>query len=146
MHSYHPHYQQYPHYPPQGYQQDIERKVRDAMHGQQQPQFQQQYQQPPQSGPGITCRFVGGIEEARAATIDPLTTSVFVDVANSKVYIKKIDNNGVSAMQSFGLETDKPVEKPADYAEKIAALEKRVADLEKPGAEKHKEPKEGGSK
>ena len=101
------------------------------------PQYQQMYQQPPQSQmqmnipqsqPGMICRAVTGIEEARAAFIDPLSTNVFTDLANGKIYIKKIDNSGLSSLTTFTIENT--VDKPVNYDEKITALDLRVTELE----------------
>jgi len=139
---YQPQYPQHPHYPSHG---DIERRVREAMHGQQpQMQPQQPQHQPPPPQNGLACRFVGGIEEARAAQVDPMVASVFVDATNKEIHVKKIGNDGISTLETYALKTERPAEKPADYAGKIAALEKRVAELENP--KPAKEPKEGGGK
>ena len=92
--------------------------------------FQQNFQQQnfPQVQPGLISRSVTGIEEARATYVDPLSTGVFTDLGNGKIYVKRIDNNGNASLQTFTLET--AIDKPPNYGEQIATLEKRVAELE----------------
>lgn len=44
----------------------------------------------------INCRFVTGIEEAKAAMIDPLSYNLFLDSGSGRIYLKKLSNNGQS--------------------------------------------------
>ena len=118
-------------YPYQPYQPDPALDYyRQKAAGLQQPNYQQNFQQSnfPQVQPGLISRSVTGIEEARATYVDPLSTGVFTDLGNGKIYVKRIDNNGNASLQTFTLET--AVDRPPNYAEQIATLEKRVADLE----------------
>lgn len=54
--------------------------------------------------PQFITRPVTNIEEAKAAMIDPLSTNLFTDFANSKIYVKKINNNGLAEFYSFTLD------------------------------------------
>lgn len=75
---------------------------------QQQSPFNQQqtsaYVQPIPTQPQYITRPVTNIEEAKAAMIDPLSTNIFTDFANSKIYVKKINNNGLAEFYSFSLD------------------------------------------
>lgn len=79
-----------------------------------QPQVQQPYGQqllpfPPQQPqiPQVNTRFVTNIEEARAAMIDGISTNLFLDSGNGKIYLKKMNNNGLSDFLIYSLEQTK---------------------------------------
>ena len=96
------------------------------------------YAQQPAPGGQIICRPVTGIEEARAAIIDGINIHLFADIANNKIYLKQISNDGTANLQTFGI---MPPEAPApdnqallaavkQSAAQTAALEQRLAQLE----------------
>ena len=58
------------------------RNAQNAMYPQQFPPMPQQ--------PQIKTYFVTGIEEARAAMIDPLATNIFLDTSSGKIYMKNL--------------------------------------------------------
>lgn len=85
--------------------------------------------QPPMNPPQIVSFSVSSIDEARSARIDnPMNTYVFLDGVNGKVYTKRIGDNGAAVLQQYTL--DNPPT-PMTDAERIAALETRLAEYEK---------------
>lgn len=90
-------------------------------------QMEQAYQ--PMRVPPIRGRIVTGIEEARAAqiTLDG-TPYYFPSPAEGKVYEKSIDLNGMPIFKVYALST---TPKQVPVADTIAALESKVAELEK---------------
>lgn len=90
-------------------------------------QMEQAYQ--PMRVPPIRGRIVTGIEEARAAQISlDGTPSFFPSPAEGKVYEKSIDLNGMPIFKVYALST---TPKQVPVADTIAALENKVAELEK---------------
>ena len=72
---------------------------------------------------------VSSIDEARSARVDnPMSTYIFLDAMNGKIYTKKIGDNGSAVLQAYTL--DNPPT-PMTDAERIAALEQRLAEYEK---------------
>lgn len=96
-------------------------------------QFQQQmfnpgqmYQQiQPQTTQFIT-RQVSNIEEAKACLIDPLSTFLFIDSSCGKIYMKRMNNNGLSDFYVFSVEENKQ-EMNQDPLE---AINKRLENIE----------------
>lgn len=66
--------------------------------------------------PQIKTYFVTGIEEARAAMIDPLATNIFLDTSSGKIYMKNLGNDGKPQFISYTIE-EKSV--PKDPIEQI---------------------------
>ena len=50
----------------------------------------------PQMMPQINARFVTSVEEARASMIDGFSTNIFLDTSTGKIYLKKLNNNGLA--------------------------------------------------
>ncbi len=59
-----------------------------------QQQIQQSQQYLPQ--PQFITRFVGSIDEAKAAMVDALSTYIFIDQSTGRIYLKRLSNNGLS--------------------------------------------------
>jgi len=68
---------------------------------------------PPQQPqiPQVNTRFVTNIEEARAAMIDGVSTNLFLDSGNGKIYLKKMNNNGLSDFLVYTIEQSKEEKK-----------------------------------
>mgnify|MGYP007101999420 FL=1 len=66
-----------------------------------QPQF------PPQQQPHIVTRFVTNMEEAKAAMIDGVSTNLFLDSGTGKIYLKKLNNNGLSDFLVYSIDEQK---------------------------------------
>ena len=96
-------------------------------------QFQQQmfnpgqmYQQiQPQTTQFIT-RQVSNIEEAKACLIDPLSTFLFIDSSCGKIYMKRMNNNGLSDFYVFSVEENKQEMKQ----DPLEAINKRLENIE----------------
>ena len=96
-------------------------------------QFQQQmfnpgqmYQQiQPQTIQFIT-RQVSNIEEAKACLIDPLSTFLFIDSSCGKIYMKRMNNNGLSDFYVFSVEENRQEMKQ----DPLEAINKRLENIE----------------
>ena len=64
------------------------------------PNYQQQWFPYPQQ-PQINSRFVTNIEEAKATIIAPLSVNIFIDIASGKIYMKKMNNNGLAEFYEY---------------------------------------------
>lgn len=81
-----------------------------------------------QMQPQTITRAVTGVEEARNSIIDPMSTNLFTDFANGKIYVKKINNNGLAEFYSFALEQE-TVEPKADPNAEIKERLDRIENL-----------------
>lgn len=86
-------------------------------------QFPPQQQQVPQ----VSCRVVTSIDEARAAMIDPLSMSLFLDSGTGRIYLKRILNNGQAEFITYSVE-QATNEKKADPIDEIKG---RLSNIEK---------------
>ena len=105
----------YPNYPNYDYSQ----KMRDVVSGAFNPQYQQPQVQPMQP----VCFNVSSVDEVRSFRIDPMSTYVFVDNFNNKIYTKKMGINGSSEIQVYTLDTPPT---PISNEERMAIMEKRL--------------------
>lgn len=80
---------------------------------------------PPQQTPQIKTYFVTGIEEARAAMIDPLATNVFFDTSCGKIYLKNMGNDGRPQFVTYTVEEQQVPKDP------IAEINSRLTNIEK---------------
>ena len=85
------------------------------------------YQQnfPPQQTPQIRTYFVTGVEEARAAMIDPVATNVFFDTSCGKIYLKNMGNDGRPQFVTYTVEEQQVPKDP------IAEINSRLTNIEK---------------
>lgn len=85
---------------------------------QQTPMFNpgQMYQQ---NNSQFITRQVSNIEEAKACMVDPLSTYIFIDVSVGKIYMKRMNNNGLSDFYTFVVEENKQEIKKEDPFEII---------------------------
>ena len=88
----------------------------------------------PQKMPQVNVRFVTSVDEAKAAMIDGFSTNLFLDSGNGKIYLKKMNNNGLSDFIVYAIEGDKQVEKDPieDIKERLSAIESRIGGNNEP--------------
>ena len=67
--------------------------------------YQQTFNFPPQQ-PQIKSSFVSSVEEAKASQIDFVSTNLFCDTANGKIYLKKIGDNGKPLFLTYVIEEE----------------------------------------
>ena len=125
----------YSYYPPADY---YAQKARELTAGMYPPnQFQLQNQSQNQFQPQAITLFVTSVEEARSYRIDnPMNTYIFIDSYNGKIYTKKIGNDGAAVLEAYAKENPPT---PITSDEKIAMLEKRLAEIESRGVRRGKE-------
>ena len=75
--------------------------------------------------PQFITKQVSSIEEAKACLVDPLATYLFVDMNSGKIYMKRMNNNGLSDFYSFSVE--QPQESKIDPMETI---NQRLSNIE----------------
>ena len=71
--------------------------------------YQQTFNFPPNPQlqvPQIKATWVSNIEEAKASQIDFVSTNLFCDTANGKIYLKKIGDNGKPMFLTYIIEED----------------------------------------
>ena len=100
--------------------------LRQAQQLSQQYPFQQpvqhiSQQQAPQL-PQFVTRFVGNIEEAKAAMTDAFSTYIFVDQNTGRIYLKRISNNGLSEFYTYEIADTNKEMKPDPLNEINARL------------------------
>ena len=84
---------------------------------------QQQFNFPPQQ-PQIKSSFVSSIEEARASQIDFLSTNLFCDTANGKIYLKKIGDNGKPLFLTYVIEEEVNTDPLSEINSRLMNIEK----------------------
>lgn len=75
----------------------------------------------------FTVKQVTNIEEAKASIIDPTSTHLFIDTNAGKIYMKRMNNNGLSDFFTFKVEEpvqEKKVEDP------LSEINKRLTNIE----------------
>ena len=89
--------------------------------------FRQPYQQtlnfPPQQ-PQIKSSFVSSIEEAKASQIDFVSTNLFCDTANGKIYLKKIGDNGKPLFLTYVIEEEINTDPLSEINARLMNIEK----------------------
>lgn len=105
----------------------------------QQAQFAPQYPQqqlmqniPQQQNNQVICRYVTNIEEAKAAMVDALGTYLFIDTASGKIYLKRMNNNGLSDFYTYAIEETKTEDKNDAFTEintRLSNIENTLGDL-----------------
>ena len=101
-----------------------------------QPQYQHQpqpYQQPYQHQPQFVTRFVGSIDEAKAAMIDALSTYLFINQNTGHIYMKRLSNNGLSEFYTYEIsdggnrqESQDPV---SEIRERLSSIEHILGEM-----------------
>ena len=86
----------------------------------------QPYQFPPQPIPQVNCRFVTNREEARAALIDGFSYNIFLDTSSGKIYLKKLNNNGVADFITYCVEETKPADPFSEVNNRLTKIENLI--------------------
>lgn len=85
----------------------------------------------PRSSQFIT-KMVTSIEEARASIIDGLYTHLFIDINSGKIYLKRINNNGLSDFFIYSIEeqkTNNPNEPFNLILNRLDVIENKLGEL-----------------
>ena len=76
--------------------------------------------------PQINSRFVTNIEEAKASMIDGFSTNIFLDTSTGKIYVKKLNNNGLSDFLVYAIEEQKNTDPIAEINSRLSKIEKYI--------------------
>ena len=76
--------------------------------------------------PQINSRFVTNIEEAKASMIDGFSTNIFLDTSTGKIYVKKLNNNGLSDFLVYAIEEQKNTDPIAEINSRLSNIEKYI--------------------
>ena len=98
--------------------------LRNAQASMQMPMYQNSFPPTPQQ-PQIKTYFVTGIEEARAAMIDPLATNIFLDTSSGRIYMKNMGNDGKPQFLCYSIEEQTVPKDP------IEEINYRLTNIEK---------------
>lgn len=90
----------------------------------QRPQYQQMNLPFPPQQPQLVTRYVSNIEEAKASMISPLSVCLYVDTASGKIYMKKMNNNGISEFYEYIVADNQ-------CADPLAEINTRLSNIEK---------------
>lgn len=82
---------------------------------------------PQRQMPQVNVRFVTSVDEAKAALIDGFSTNLFLDSGNGKIYLKKMNGNGMADFIVYEMEETKSVE-PKDP---IKEINDRLSNIER---------------
>lgn len=85
--------------------------------------YQQQFNFPPQQ-PQIKSSFVSSVEEAKASQIDFVSTNLFCDTANGKIYLKKIGDNGKPLFLTYVIEEEVNTDPLSEINTRLMNIEK----------------------
>lgn len=91
--------------------------------------FQQFTYQPP-APPQIRANWVSSVEEAKASQIDFVSTNLFLDTANGKIYLKRIGDNGKPQFITYSIEDDvKPTDPLSEINIRLSNIENFLGGL-----------------
>lgn len=76
--------------------------------------------------PQINSRFVTNVEEAKASMIDGFSTNIFLDTSTGKIYVKKLNNNGLSDFLVYAIEEQKNTDPIAEINSRLSKIEKYI--------------------
>lgn len=85
--------------------------------------YQQQFNFPPQQ-PQIRANWVSSVEEAKASQIDFVSTNLFCDTANGKIYLKKIGDNGKPLFLTYVIEEEVNTDPLSEINSRLMNIEK----------------------
>ena len=85
--------------------------------------YQQTFNFPPQQ-PQIRANWVSSVEEARASQIDFVSTNLFCDTANGKIYLKKIGDNGKPLFLTYVIEEEVNTDPLSEINSRLMNIEK----------------------
>lgn len=109
----------------------------DAQYPMQFAQGQPQQMLSTQNQPIINASFVTNLQEAQAQPVGINATNVAIDNTNNKIYLKRMDNNGISATKTYipfedvSSSVEESLPSGGVYASKedITSLKTEVSDL-----------------
>jgi len=87
--------------------------------------YQQQFNFPPQQ-PQIRANWVSSIDEAKASQIDFVSTNLFLDTANGKIYLKRIGDNGKPMFLSYIIEEEVQKDPLAEINYRLTKIEQAI--------------------
>ncbi len=88
--------------------------------------YQQTFNFPPNPQPPvpqIKANWVSSVEEARASQIDFVSTNLFCDTANGKIYLKKIGDNGKPMFLTYSIEEEKSADPLSEINSRLMNIE-----------------------
>lgn len=94
--------------------------------------YAQQFPYQRQQAPQVSCRFVTSIDEAKAAMIDPLSTSLFLDSSTGRIYLKRILNSGQAEFISYSIEqqtNENKADPIEEIRERLLSIEKHLGEM-----------------
>lgn len=75
----------------------------------------------------FTVKQVTNVEEAKASIVDPTSTHLFIDTNAGKIYMKRMNNNGLSDFFTFKVEEPVQEKKAVDP---LAEINERLTNIE----------------
>ena len=84
--------------------------------------YQQTFNFPPQQ-PQIRANWVSSVEEAKASQIDFVSTNLFCDTANGKIYLKKIGDNGKPLFLTYVIEEEVSADPLSEINARLSNIE-----------------------
>ena len=91
----------------------------------------QQFPQPNnfQNQPQFITKQVTNIEEAKAYIVDPFNSYLFVDINSGKIYMKKMNNNGMSDFYVFSIEENVKQDPFAEINRRLDNIENKLGGI-----------------
>lgn len=91
----------------------------------------QQFQQPNnfQNQSQFITKQVTNIEEAKAYIVDPFNSYLFVDINGGKIYMKKMNNNGMSDFYVFSIEENVKQDPFAEINRRLDNIENKLGGI-----------------
>ena len=97
-------------------------------------QFGNMFQQFPQANnfqnqSQFITKQVTNIEEAKAYIVDPFNSYLFVDINSGKIYMKKMNNNGMSDFYVFSIEENVKQDPFAEINRRLDNIENKLGGI-----------------
>ena len=91
----------------------------------------QQFPQPNnfQNQSQFITKQVTNIEEAKAYIVDPFNSYLFVDINSGKIYMKKMNNNGMSDFYIFSIEENVKQDPFAEINRRLDNIENKLGGI-----------------
>lgn len=91
----------------------------------------QQFPQPNnfQNQSQFITKQVTNIEEAKAYIVDPFSSYLFVDINSGKIYMKKMNNNGMSDFYVFSIEENVKQDPFAEINRRLDNIENKLGGI-----------------
>lgn len=88
--------------------------------------------------PQIRANWVSSVEEARASQIDFVSTNLFCDTANGKIYLKRIGNDGKPQFITYAIEEDvKQTDPLSEINSRLMNIENFIGGLRNESVSSH---------